>query len=476
MFVPVIGHNGADILDDQNIGVSIFALGGDDTIYAHATDLSFVPQPWGGVLPTYAIDFIDGGAGDDMLSYIYAVTGVDVDLDAGTGYRIGNSGNYAPDLITNIENLIGSDFDDILHGDNNGNYIHGRFGDDEIDGHGGADLLVGGGGEDTLFGGAGGDTLWGDDDDDELHGETGDDTLEGGDGDDELFGGSGDDTLEGGDGDDVLDPGASNVAGTDTVIGGAGIDTIDFRSHGFSVDVDMMAGTATSGIANVNFSGIENVTTSIGNDTVVGDNAANHIQTGEGNDTVDALGGDDTIWSALGNDIVNAGAGDDTVSAAGGNDTVSGGDGEDNIIGASGNDVLRGNDDNDTIDAGVGNDWLFGGKGVNDLTTGLGFDVIAYEVGEIGFDIISDFDLSQDRFSFENGVLVSGPSVDLEDVLEAYAFNGSTFLMADLEGTGWRTIARLDGVDEGNLQAAIEDESILFEAQVVLEGPDFFFG
>ncbi len=470
MFVPVVGSNGADVLDDLNVGTAVFALGGDDMIYADDTDLSFVPQPWGGVLPQYAVDTIDGGTGNDMLSYIYATTGIDADLSANQVERIGVSGNFALDIVLSVENLIGSDFDDIIAGDDMSNYLHGRFGDDTMHGNGDDDLVVGGAGNDTLRGGQGVDTLQGGKDDDTLFGDQGNDTLEGGDGDDTLSGGTGDDILDGGAGDDRLEGGS----GSDTLIGGVGSDTADFGTYGFDVDVYMYFGHADTVFGTTTLSGIENVTTGIGDDYVLGTSGANHIQTDKGHDTVFGLSGGDTIWTALGNDFVDAGAGDDSVSTAGGNDEVLGGAGEDTIIGAAGADVLRGGDNDDTIDAGVDNDWLFGGKGANELTLGLGFDVVGWEVGEVGLDRIKDFDLDQDHFSFEAGLLAN--HADLDDVLTAYTLGNEVYVKADLAGIGWRTIAILEGVGENDLNDAIADESILFQAQTQFDGPDVLIG
>ena len=94
--------------------------------------------------------------------------------------------------LPDIENLMGSDHDDILTGD---------FRDNRI---------MGGAGDDTLYGGPGGGDGSGDD--------SNDDYLDGGSGNDRLFGGAGDDWLLGGEGDDVLWGGP----GIDILLGYAG--------------------------------------------------------------------------------------------------------------------------------------------------------------------------------------------------------------------------------------------------------------
>ena len=54
-------------------------------------------------------------------------------------------------MIFEIENLIGSNFNDTLTGDSNDNTIDGGEGNDVIHGGGGLDMLKGGDGNDTLY-------------------------------------------------------------------------------------------------------------------------------------------------------------------------------------------------------------------------------------------------------------------------------------------------------------------------------------
>ncbi|MDD5160514.1 MAG: cadherin-like domain-containing protein [Sulfuricurvum sp.] len=82
-------------------------------------------------------NIMDGGAGADNLSYAYATSGVTVNLGITTAQNTLGSGI---DTILNIENLIGSTFND--------NFI----------GNIGNNILVGSKGNDTLNGGTGNDT------------------------------------------------------------------------------------------------------------------------------------------------------------------------------------------------------------------------------------------------------------------------------------------------------------------------------
>ncbi|WP_439577096.1 M10 family metallopeptidase C-terminal domain-containing protein [Elioraea sp.] len=65
------------------------------------------------------------------------------------------------DTLANIENLIGSAFDDVLIGNDGPNTLWGGAGNDLLDGGAGRDVLYGGDGNDTLLGGAGNDVLVG---------------------------------------------------------------------------------------------------------------------------------------------------------------------------------------------------------------------------------------------------------------------------------------------------------------------------
>lgn len=98
-------------------------------------------------------DALDGGTGTDTAGYFGAVSGVEVDLLAGTA-----TGGNGDDTLTGVENVIGSTFDDLLWGDDGPNRLAGGPGDDTLTGRGGDDELIGGDGSDVADGGAGADT------------------------------------------------------------------------------------------------------------------------------------------------------------------------------------------------------------------------------------------------------------------------------------------------------------------------------
>ena len=178
-------------------------------------------------------DTINGGLGTDTVDYGASAAGVHVYLDASGATGLGDA---AGDVISNIENVIGSNHADIIAGDAAANrleggmaadYLYGRAGNDELLGQDGNDFLYGEAGGDTLFGGEGNDHLEGGADNDVLYGDAGIDTLLGGDGDDVLDGGSGNDILDGGNGNDTY-----------VVWSNSGADTINnFDPSGSDIDV-----------------------------------------------------------------------------------------------------------------------------------------------------------------------------------------------------------------------------------------------
>ena len=93
-------------------------------------------------------DLLDGGPGTDTVSYAKRTRGVTVDM-TGTG----------PDVLSDVEDLIGTGYADRLTGSAGPNTIDGGAGDDRIAGGQGGDSLVGGSGRDVLSGGSGADTI-----------------------------------------------------------------------------------------------------------------------------------------------------------------------------------------------------------------------------------------------------------------------------------------------------------------------------
>ena len=164
-----------------------------------------------------------------------------------------------------------------------------------------------------------------------------------------------------------------------------------------------------------------------------------------GNDTLDGLDGNDTLTGGQGDDDLLGNLGNDVLSGNAGNDTLTGSAGRDRLTGDSGNDVLRGNADNDTLTGGAGSDTLTGGEGKDLLDGGLGNDLLTGSLGrdvfilrsDNGRDIITDFQLRQDRLGLADGLTVedltfSGNRISLgTEVLTILAGTDTTNLTAD---------------------------------------------
>jgi Ca2+-binding RTX toxin-like protein len=117
---------------------------------------------------------IDGGAGEDFVSYrqTQGAKGVGIHASLATGqvntwYEAGVAKEGAAvDKLANVENLGGTDVNDLIEGNAEANKLVGYDGDDILSGGGGNDQLAGGLGSDTylLAAGWGSDVIFEDDD------------------------------------------------------------------------------------------------------------------------------------------------------------------------------------------------------------------------------------------------------------------------------------------------------------------------
>jgi Ca2+-binding RTX toxin-like protein len=133
----------------------------------------------------FGADTLEGGAGRDRASWAGSAFGVNVDLATGAA----SGGDAEGDVLSSIEDLLGSDHDDVLAGDAGANVLDGGKSNDtltggatadNISGHDGNDSILGGGGNDSLIGGTGSDSLFGEAGNDTLLGEAHNDYLDGG--------------------------------------------------------------------------------------------------------------------------------------------------------------------------------------------------------------------------------------------------------------------------------------------------------
>ena len=215
-------------------------------------------------------DAIDGGPGSDTATFSDAAAGIHADLNTGTASGAGS------DILTEIENLTGSELDDELIGDESDNRLSGGYtqGPPAPTGEGYMAL-----------------------------------------GDDQLTGGGGDDVLRGGNGDDVLDAGAGRDLGEFN---------LDYRGGASEVSVNLLTGMAT-GAGTDTLSGIEDasIVSPYARATLIGDGGDNRLAGAPsgvnriygGGDDDWLIGGDtkDKLWGEDGYDTLTAGRGSDSL-------------------------------------------------------------------------------------------------------------------------------------------------------------------
>jgi Ca2+-binding RTX toxin-like protein len=357
---------------------------------------------------TFQTDQFNGGEGTDEVSYGDTAETVVVFLNG-----VGALGAAQGDTYTSIENLIGSQVNDILVGNDEDNRIVG-----------------GGGSFDELNGGIGNDTL---DGFGNLIGGADNDVLRGG---GNMYGGAGDDDLRGG-------------AFVDRMDGGAGLDTVLYEGSDTGVVLSLVNGGTGGDAAGDTYTGIEEVIGSTHGDTINGDELANRFLGRDGDDLLKGFGGADNLLGGFGRDTLIGGEGDDKLDGGVDADILNGGGGSDTVdyrqafaavtidlaqgkgfgddaqgdvyasienvqgsdfgdrltgdgfanqlLGEFGNDTLTGGDGDDVLVGSNGNDQMFGGNG-NDT----------YVVSDVG-------DTINELIAFGTDTVVSGINFSLSD-------------------------------------------------------------
>jgi Ca2+-binding RTX toxin-like protein len=431
----IIGSNQNDTItgDIQNNFFSgldgadnLSGLSGDDTLRGGA-----------------GADTLSGGVGSDWADYTTSSAGVNVNLND----TLAESGGHAQgDVLTGIENLAGSGFNDTLTGSNEGNAISGGAGDDTINGNYGSDSIDGGTGNDFITAGPTTAPVSSPPADLFLDWESlGDGTNLAG-GFTQNTGGinvqvtytggvagstivSEDDAsiyVAGGEPFDstssvILDrPGAGEITELTmdfSAVGGSGysdaVSNVQFRisdidTGGFTDQVTIRAYdaygneipvTITEVGANGELDVNGNTVTATGNGTspnssdgsvliqVAGPVAQIVIQYTDLDDAYQLIHVSDvhftTIPAAEGDqDTVAGGDGDDTILGGIGNDSLSGDAGNDSLLGQDGDDRLLGGDGNDRISGGSGNDTIDGGANNDSIDGGTGNDSILFGAGD----------------------------------------------------------------------------------------------
>lgn len=382
--VTVAGGSGDDEITTGAKGVTVTGGIGNDTLISGV----------GGA------DIFNGGVGIDTIDYRLAAAAVTVKVNG-----LGADG----DQMTDVENVVGSRFDDRLTGDTL---------DNVLDGGAGADILAGGLRNDTYIidqsdtivenAGEGIDTVvagfsyvlsanlenltltgalalagTGNAANNVLTGNAGNNVLLGLDGNDVLDGGAGVDRLEGGAGDDVYV--VDSVIDRVVELAGGGTDRID--SSVTLALVDQVENLRLTG--NLAINGTGNAL----NNAIYGNAAANVIDGRGGSDLMVGGAGDDTyVVDSTGDEVRESYAGGiDTVRSSadwtlgseiehltltGGADVRGTGNNLVNVLTGNGaNNVLSGLDGADTLLGLAGNDTLIGGAGWDTMDGGAGSDV-----------------------------------------------------------------------------------------------------
>ncbi|MEM7683207.1 MAG: hypothetical protein AAF293_00175 [Pseudomonadota bacterium] len=328
----ITGTDATEVTTGSNISELFVGTKGNDTLLGGGGADVYRP-----LASATDASFFDGGDGYDEVSFAHRTVGVKVDAfdptwgEWETGWEVHS--------YLDVEAIRGTDHDDVIRAIEGNLDLFGGAGNDTLTNSYGFDRgeLRGA----TMDGGAGDDSIIGTYQADSIDGGTGNDTIRVSDA----------DTVSGGEGDDLVISYGSIRAGRsdappifdieDAVLdgmqrdifrGGEGVDELFLSYQQYTrsgsanlLSVLVQAGDGTvvglGGDVYTTYTSVENIATSDGNDTVLGDDGANRLSGMAGDDLIDAGGGDDVVHAGRGDDTVFGGEGYDrllirTVQAA----------------------------------------------------------------------------------------------------------------------------------------------------------------
>ena len=361
----------------------------------------------------------DGGAGVDKIDYSSSTAAVSVNLTT----NVVAGGDAQGDILTAMEAVTGSAFDDTLASSSAAHTLAGGAGNDLYT-VGIATVVVmeaaGGGIDEVQTGlaalsiaayanveklsylGTGAFTGTGNAGDNTLTGGSGNDNLLGGAGADEFFGGAGIDTVSYTDGNamtlnfatgdfsgigqgdrfhDIEKFAGSNFGDifiengdSHQLDGQSGVDMVSYETAASGITFDLATKIQTGIAADDLLTNIEVIQATGFADVLVGDATANIFVGGAGGDAISGGLGNDTAW------YLNSSAAVQIDLAAG---TAAGGDAAGDaltsieyLIGSSLNDSLTGNAGNNHLDGGYGDDIIRGGDGADTIFGDVGSSVL----------------------------------------------------------------------------------------------------
>lgn len=395
------------------------------------------------------------GLKGDTISYEFGATsGITLDLSLTGAQSTGGSGT---DTISNFENLTGSNYNDLLAGNEGANILDGLAGVDTVSYAASTVAVTVDLTSQTAVAGAIVDTV--------LNFEN----ITGSAYDDLMIGDLRRNAFDGGNGADTVSyqnvkEGAGGVVADLSIIGAQ-----NTRAAGYDTFVR---------IGNTTRSSIENLTGSVNDDKLSGDEYNNALNGSAGNDSLFGGNGADSLTGGTGDDLINGGNGSDTAIFVGtdkitvdlnltdAQDTGQGldklvaienvvsGDGDDLLTGNTQNNALSGGFGNDTLIGGAGSDVLTGGAGADRLTGGSGTDAFVFntEFGIDNVDRITDFNVADDTIRLADAIFsgigtgalaasafvanASGLAADGSDRIIYETDTGNLYYDADGNGAG----------------------------------------
>ncbi len=362
----IAGSEYADKITGDAANNTLIGNGGNDTLVG------------GG-----GFNFLNGGEGTNTVSYEDATGSVYSYLDlvsAGvsdyvtfnnteyTGASQTLSSSVAIDRLANIQNVIGSEYDDMIVGDAQANTFVGGNGNDTLDGGAGVDSLVGGNDADVFVFKAE---------------DSSTDIIQ-------------DFNVTQGDSIQVDVEAYYNVfndVSFDYTYSGTDL-TLTFSGQDIAILENIASDDVASVFKQIELTGTSDTTATTASDIFLGDSANNKFST------------------SFGDDYVYRGDGNDTLIAGWNNDVVLGRDGNERLIGRGNNDILIAGYGSDTFSfesysARSGSDRIL------DFTSAEG-DIIQIDQSEYGIGSLNDINFSNStgELSINNNILATLENYD----------------------------------------------------------------